>query len=129
MRIRDSGLFVLAFLLLAHPAAGQQDTARLPSVLRCRPAVDSVASLSGIVRIDSAGRPAPWAQVRLPNLDIRTHADSIGRFSFDSLASGSYVVTVGLIGYNLWTDTISIPFRNDCHLQLALRRSTVSLSH
>ena len=67
-------------------------------------------TLSGVVR-DSAGRPLRDAVVVLdPNNDLRaTRTDATGRFRFDRLRAGRYVMRTTWIGYRPDERTIEVP--------------------
>ncbi|WP_104023413.1 carboxypeptidase-like regulatory domain-containing protein [Gemmatirosa kalamazoonensis] len=65
--------------------------------------------LVGTVVERGSGRPVGMASVSIASLPRRTNTDSAGRFRFDSLPSGRYVIDVRRLGYaRLVTDTLVV---------------------
>src|SRR4051812_22172071 len=66
------------------------------------------STLFGAVSDTTAKRYLDNAIVEIPSLSrsVRTNAEGIYRF--DSLARGTYFVTVRVIGYSSWADSVAI---------------------
>jgi hypothetical protein len=65
--------------------------------------------LQGEVVNGATWAPLGWATVGLDSLARGVYADSVGRFRVDSLAPGSYAVTVRRIGYVPLRGVVTLP--------------------
>jgi len=66
------------------------------------------ATLSGIVRDAETGAPVTAAVIHLDNTPHGTLADENGAFTLSGLPAGRHIVTVGLIGYRLHKQRVTL---------------------
>ncbi|MDB4912801.1 MAG: hypothetical protein JWM95_445 [Gemmatimonadetes bacterium] len=84
-------------------------SAALCAVLLIGQAASAQSRVRGTVRADSAqGRPLGGAEVTVPDLKLTTRTDDDGRYQFDGIASGRYVMLVRAIGFASTIDSIVI---------------------
>src|SRR5580765_4547772 len=60
-------------------------------------------SLSGKVIEKEKGEPLPGASVYIPDLKLGAVADSNGRYQFNTLPAGTYLVEVHSVGFKTFT--------------------------
>ncbi|MBS1598999.1 MAG: TonB-dependent receptor [Bacteroidetes bacterium] len=65
-------------------------------------------SLSGKVTEKEKGLPLAGASVYIPDLKIGAIADSNGRYQFNSLPSGTYLIEVHSVGFKTFTENVTI---------------------
>jgi iron complex outermembrane receptor protein len=65
-------------------------------------------SLSGKVIEKEKGEPLPGASVYIPDLKLGVVADSNGRYRFNTLPAGTYLVEVLSVGFNTFTENVVI---------------------
>ena len=82
-------------------------------------AAGAQASIRGVVR-DSANRPMPNADVIVVPANRRARTDSTGRFSFDSLGGGQYIVRARRVGYGPTEWTVELSKSGHADIQLVL---------
>ena len=76
---------------LAGCAGGDESPAAVPSPTPAADEVEDTIRIFGIVQ-DAAVQPLAGATVRVPVLGLNTTTGADGRFSFDDIAPGRYVV-------------------------------------
>lgn len=64
--------------------------------------------LQGLV-VDEEGLPAPNAALALQNTRFRSVSDTDGKFRFDGLCAGQYILEVTFIGYETQQVHVTIP--------------------
>ncbi|MBL7923296.1 MAG: TonB-dependent receptor [Bacteroidia bacterium] len=96
---------LLPFILLLSATVGM---AQSPCTFR----------LSGIIRDASAGETLPLAKLELTESGEVTLSDIDGRFTFDSLCSGTYLLKVSYVGYDSLLQKVSIRGNTDLRLKL-----------
>lgn len=69
---------------------------------------DSQATLKGKVTDSSSQQALAGIEVSIKALDITTETDMEGYYSFDSLTSGTYMVSVETEGYKKWEKEVTI---------------------
>jgi len=65
-------------------------------------------SLSGKITEKDKGEPLPGASVYIPDLKLGTVADSNGRYQFNTLPAGTYLVEVHSVGFKTFTENVVI---------------------
>lgn len=81
-------------------------------------------SVTGTVR-DETGAPVPFAGVRIGGTARSVHADEEGRFRFERLPAGRYIIIAASPGFRLATDSVQIT--GDEQITLSLIRSSREL--
>jgi hypothetical protein len=91
--MRRSGLIVVALAVMSNGAAGLQTGRPSPGT----------ATISGVVIDDHTGQPIRYAEAMLStaggSLVSRVNTDDAGRFRFDRLEAGAYVLYLGSSRY------------------------------
>ena len=77
------------------------------------------ASIRGVVR-DSASRPMPNADVIVAPGNKHARTDSTGRFAFESLGAGQYIVRARRVGYGPTEWTVDLSKSGHADVQLIL---------
>lgn len=68
----------------------------------------SQATLKGKITDSSSQEALAGIEVSIKALDVKTETDLEGYFSFDSLESGTYLVSVETEGYKKWEKEITV---------------------
>ncbi|MBS1918298.1 MAG: TonB-dependent receptor [Bacteroidetes bacterium] len=95
-------LFIFLFLFTGI-VFSQNSATNIPEIK-----LPAEGSLSGRVTEKGKQNPVPGASVYIPDLKLGVVADSNGRYRFNTLPSGTYLVEVHSIGYKTLTKNISI---------------------
>ena len=92
------------------------------AVVSSRANAQGSASIRGVVR-DSASRPMPNADVIVAPGNKHARTDSTGRFAFESLGAGQYIVRARRVGYGPteWSVDLSKSGHADVQLVLGAR--------
>jgi len=88
-------------------------------VLAANVAAAQAGSIRGLVR-DSLDRPMPNAEVTITPGDRRQRTDSAGRFAFESIGSGKYVVRARRVGYSPAEFTVELNSGGHADVKLSL---------
>jgi iron complex outermembrane receptor protein len=80
-------------------------------------------SLSGKVVDKEKGSPMPGASVYVPDLKVGAVADKEGRYKFNNLPSGTYLVEVRFVGYATFYQNVD--FSKTTVLDVQLKLSTI----
>lgn len=91
----------------------------LVAVLASGVAAQGSASIRGVVR-DSTQRPMPNADVFVAPSNRRARTDSTGRFAFDSLGAGQYIVRARRVGYGPAEWSVDLSKSGHAEVQLLL---------
>src|SRR5579871_3137204 len=94
-------LFIFSFLI-ADVASSQSGTTNVSKIN-----LPGEGSLSGKVTEKGKQSGVPGASVYIPDLKLGVVADSNGRYKFNSIPSGTYLVEVHSVGYKTFTKNIS----------------------
>lgn len=99
-----TALFVLGFA----SAALAQDPVRMPAMVVKAP-VDKPGprALSGVVR-DTFALTIDSVEISIPSLQRRAFSDGNGKFRFDKISPGNYLVRARKIGYAPQTQTVTV---------------------
>lgn len=100
--------------------------ARLGARLGAQPAPARVGTVAGVVLVDSLNTPIPNADVRIGASDS-TRTDSTGRFELLKVPAGVKQIVVRAIGYEPYSQTISVNANGRVELELPLRRDVQQL--
>ena len=84
------------------------------------------ATLSGIVTESKTHSPLRGATVLIPDLKLAVATDSLGRFNFRNLPSGSFLLEVKFEGYKSITRTITLS--GDSKMNFTLDESATEIS-
>ncbi|HEY0680488.1 MAG TPA: TonB-dependent receptor [Chitinophagaceae bacterium] len=105
--------YLVQIALLCALSAGAQNT----------------GSVSGIIRDAVNGKPAEGATISVDQLERRTTADSLGKYSLTNLPVGSYSITVSAIGYETQTKyNLPITSGNNNEVSFDLLRASGTLN-
>lgn len=93
------------------------------------PASAQLARVEGMVTDIETGEPLPGATVQLEGdgETRRMASDGGGRFAFDRLGPGRYVVTASFVGYDPARDEAEVGFGETAEVRLALARDETTL--
>jgi iron complex outermembrane receptor protein len=81
--------------------------------------------LSGFVSDAHTNKPIRGIQIAIPDLDIATSTDSLGRYNIKHIPGGTYLVEIRALGYGSKIETIVI--KGDTKKDYLLERSLVEL--
>lgn len=95
----------------------------VPSIMRAQ-----IGVFSGVVTGDSLGHPVTRAEVALPQLHRVTLADEQGGFRFNDVPAGHYAVTVRAIGFDAFTDSVTIAAGDTLDGELTLSPAVTHLA-
>lgn len=84
-------------------------------------------SVTGEVK-DINGKTLPGATIRLEPDGHTTETDGKGKFNFNQIYAGEYRVTVTMIGYGNYTQTIAIKNKETTNFQVKLTAKTENLN-
>ncbi|MDY0907035.1 TonB-dependent receptor [Pedobacter sp. CFBP9032] len=84
-------------------------------------------SITGEVK-DINGKTLPGATIRLEPDGHATETDGKGKFNFNQIYAGEYRVTVTMIGYGNYTQTIAIKNKETTNFQVKLTAKTENLN-
>src|SRR6187402_3505310 len=73
------------------------------------------ATISG--KVIAAGKPVEWANIELAETQQKTLTDTLGRFSIEKVAAGTYKIRVTNIGFHPIEKTVSV--KEDAQLNLS----------
>ncbi len=104
-------LLLLIFLVAIAPVQAQSD---------------SPVSVKGI--ITTGGSPLPGATVTLINTQFGTATDTAGAFQFIDVPTGTYQLSVSLIGYESYRKTVKLTAGQVINLSVDLRESARNLN-
>ncbi len=68
----------------------------------------SQANLKGKITDSSSQQALTGIEVSIKTLDLKAETDMEGYFSFDSLATGTYMVSVETEGYKKWEKEVTV---------------------
>lgn len=94
--------------------------------LGAQPVAPRVGTVAGVVIVDSLNTPIANADVRIGTTDS-TRTDSTGRFELLKVPAGVKQVFVRAIGYEPYSQTISVNANGHVELELPLRRDVQQL--
>lgn len=95
--------------------------------IRVEAAVRTLGDLRGQLHDQLSGTPIPWAVVRLEGTPHQALADAEGRFVFEGLRPGDYVLEIRNLGYMVRSDPVSVPEGRDVFLVLRIAPQVVEL--
>jgi len=84
-------------------------------------------SISGKISSSSTGKPLPFAQIIIPELDQGTISDIQGNFQFSDLAVGNYQISVSYVGYESLTQNIGVLAEDTSPLSISLTEKPINL--
>ncbi|MCF7802244.1 MAG: TonB-dependent receptor [Candidatus Marinimicrobia bacterium] len=115
MTIKPSGLVPILFALLTGISVL---AAEHPTPVEFRQINGSIT--------DQHGRPLPFANIQLPELNRGAVADDLGRFHLRNVPPGNYVLVASYIGYS--TEKVTVDVRHsDLNINLTLRETLLTM--
>ena len=87
--------------------------------------------ISGQVTINDSSEPIPYANIYFPQLEKGTTTDDKGNFTINNLPSGVQKITISVIGFETFSENITLPATSPFQFQLkpsAIEMSEVILS-
>ena len=86
-----------------------------------------MAVVSGTVFRDSANHPVGGATVSLPFLNRSTRTNYLGEFRIDQVPAGQYAVTIRLLGFAPFTDSVTVSAGQTLEREFILTQAAVML--
>ena len=107
----------------AAPGRGEvvQDRIRVEAAAR------TLGDLRGQLHDQLSGTPIPWAVVRIEGTPHQALADADGRFLFQGLRPGNYVLEIRNLGYVVRSEPVSVPEAQDVFVGLRIAPQVVEL--
>lgn len=78
------------------------------------------ATLTGLVTSSNSGDPMPNATVSIPQLGRETSTDRSGRYRFANIDPGTYGVSVGFLGYDETSQSVTISATGDSRVDFEM---------
>ena len=97
------------------------------SVATAQSIAPRVGTVAGVVLVDSLNTPIANAEVRVGNDSISTRTDSSGRFELMRVPAGVKQLTVRAIGFEPFSQTVTVNNNGRVELELTLRRDVQQL--
>ena len=111
--------------LRARPTVGQQDVIR--DRIQVEAAARALGDLSGQLRDQLSGAPVAHAVVRVEGTSHQALADAEGRFVFEGIPPGTYVLEIWNLGYTVRSDSVVVPPAQDVFVGLRVASRAVEL--
>lgn len=111
------------FRTRAAPGSGEVIQERI----RVEAAARTLGDLRGQLHDQLSGTPIPWAVVRLEGTSHQALADGEGRFLFEGLRPGDYVLEIRNLGYVVRSEPVSVPEGQDVFVGLRVAPQVVEL--
>lgn len=92
-----------------------------------QPIAPRVGTVAGVVLVDSLNTPIANAEVRVGNDSISTRTDSSGRFELMRVPAGVKQLNVRAIGFEPFSQTVTVNNNSRVELELTLRREVQQL--
>ena len=111
--------------LRARPTAGQQDVIR--DRIQVEAAARALGDLSGEIHDQLSGAPLAHAVVRMEGTSHQALADAEGRFVFEGIQPGTYILEIWNLGYTVRSDSVQVPPGQDVFVGLRIASRAVEL--
>jgi hypothetical protein len=109
-------------------AAGTTQPGVIQERILLEAAARGLADLSGELVDQGTGTPIQQAVVRIQGTSLQALTAADGRFSFEGVRPGSYLLEIRHLGYNVESDEVDVPAGQDVFLRMRIAPQAVELA-